>query len=179
MLIMREINEHSSGSRPYMNPYAAGVVLGLILLAAFLILGAGLGASAGIARLGAYLEGCVASRHVLSSAYFGKWGAQPLRYYLVFMLAGTFFGGLVSALSANRTRVTLERGARASRGLRVVLALIGGLLVGFASRLGSGCTSGQALTGGALLLTGSLIFMGCIFAGGYAAAWFVRRQWHD
>ena len=29
------------------------------------------------------------------------------------------------------------------------------------------------------LLTGSLVFLVCIFAGGYAAAWFVRRQWDD
>jgi hypothetical protein len=50
-------------------------------------------------------------------------------------------------------------------------------LVGYASRLASGCTSGQALSGGALLLTGSLIFMMCVFAGGYAAAYFFRRQW--
>ena len=176
---MNEIKDPLMAPNPYMNPYVAGVLLGLVLLASFLILGAGLGASAGIARIGAYLESCVANQHVLSSEYFGKWGKDPLQYYLVFMLAGTFLGGLFSALLTNRARVKLERGAKSSRGLRVVLALIGGVLVGFASRLGNGCTSGQALTGGALLLTGSLVFMACIFAGGYAAAWFVRRQWHD
>ena len=176
---MNKSGDPLAAPKPYMNPYVAGVLLGLVLLASFLILGAGLGASAGIARIGAYLESCVANSHVLTSEYFGKWGKDPLRYYLVFMLAGTLLGGLISSLLANRTRVTLERGARASRGLRVVLALLGGVLVGFASRLGNGCTSGQALTGAALLLTGSLIFMICIFAGGYAAAWFVRGQWHD
>jgi hypothetical protein len=51
--------------------------------------------------------------------------------------------------------------------------------VGFAGRLAQGCTSGQALTGGAMLLTGSLLFLVCVFAGGYAAAHFVRRQWDD
>ena len=35
------------------------------------------------------------------------------------------------------------------------------------------------LTGSALLMTGSLVYLGCVFAGGYAAAWFFRRQWHD
>ena len=33
-------------SNNYMNPYLAGIFLGLVLLASFLILGAGLGASA-------------------------------------------------------------------------------------------------------------------------------------
>jgi hypothetical protein len=40
-----------------------------------------------------------------------------------------------------------------------------------------GCTSGQALSGGALMSVGSWIFMLCVFAGGYAVAYFVRRQW--
>jgi len=62
---------------------------------------------------------------------------------------------------------------------RLGYALVGGVIVGFASRLAQGCTSGQALSGGALLLTGSMVFMLCLFAGGYATAWFVRRQWHD
>ena len=62
---------------------------------------------------------------------------------------------------------------------RLWLALGGGLLVGFASRLAGGCTSGQALTGSALLLTGSIIFLVCLFTGGYAAAHFFRRQWDD
>jgi hypothetical protein len=29
----------------------------------------------------------------------------------------------------------------------------------------------------ALLLSGSAVFLVCVFAGGFAAAWFVRRQW--
>jgi uncharacterized membrane protein YedE/YeeE len=115
----------------------------------------------------------------LGSEYFGRWGAQPLNYYLVLMLVGTFVGALFSALLANRARIQVERGATASRGLRLVYALAGGVIVGFASRLAQGCTSGQALSGGALLLTGSLVFMVCVFAAGYVTAWFVRRQWHD
>ena len=162
-----------------MNPYLAGVLLGLTLLASFLLLGAGLGASAGIARAGAYVEGCLLSAHTLASEYFGAWGANPLRYYLVFMLGGTFLGGLFSALLGNRIRLELERGRSAPSRLRAVFALAGGVVVGFASRLAQGCTSGQALSGGAMLLTGSLIFMMCVFGGGYAAAYFFRRQWHD
>ena len=166
-------------ARPYMNPYLAGVLLGLTLLASFVFLGAGLGASAGIARVGAYLQGCLFQAHTLSSEYFGKWGANPLRYYLVFMLAGTFLGGLFSALLANRVSLKVERGRQSSRKLRLTLALIGGVIVGFASRLANGCTSGQALTGGAMLLSGSLLFLICLFAAGFAAAYFVRRQWND
>lgn len=167
----------AGGPKPYMNPYLAGLLLGVMLLASFLVLGVGLGASAGIARIGAFAQGCLMPAHVQASEYFGSWGQQPLRYYLVYMFVGTLLGGLVSAILARRVQPQLERGATATRGLRISLALAGGVLVGFASRLASGCTSGQALTGGAMLATGSLLFLVCVFAGGYATAYFVRRQW--
>ncbi len=175
---MKSINENN-GPRPFSNPYLAGMLLGGVLIASFVLLGAGLGASGGIARIGASLSNSIAPAHTAASEYFGAWGEQPLRYYLVFMLGGIFIGGLVSALIANRMHLQVERGNRCSAGRRLFFALVGGVLAGFASRLARGCTSGQALTGGALLLTGSLVFMMCVFAGGFAAAWFVRRQWHD
>ena len=172
-------DHHNVEPEPYGNPYLVGVLLGLVLLASYAILGAGLGASGGIARVGAALSMSVAPSHTLSSEYFGKWGANPLHYYLVFMFVGTLVGGLFSALLANRARIQVERGATTSVGRRLGYALAGGVLVGFASRLAQGCTSGQALSGGALLLSGSLVFLVCLFASGYAAAWFVRKQWHD
>ncbi|MBM4091146.1 MAG: hypothetical protein FJ276_17245 [Planctomycetes bacterium] len=174
----------SDSNRPaaYWNPYIAGLLLGATLLASFLILGAGLGASAGPARLGAYLEQRVLPAHVADSDYFGQWvedGTSLLSYYLVYMFGGAFLGGLISAVLARRIKTGVERGAAFGLRSRLALALGGGVLVGFASRMANGCTSGQALSGGAMLLNGSLAFMVCVFAGGYAAAWFVRRQWHD
>jgi uncharacterized protein len=166
-------------AKSYSNPYLSGVLLGVTLLASYLILGAGLGASAAIARVGAFCELTLAPARTLASHYFGAWGAQPLNYYLVFMLAGVFSGGLISALLAGRCAVTTERGARCSSLKRLLFALVGGVIAGFASRLANGCTSGQALSGSALLLTGSLLFLVSVFAGGYATAWFVRRQWND
>jgi uncharacterized membrane protein YedE/YeeE len=168
-----------SKRRPYMNPYVAGIMLGVTLLASFLTLGAGLGASGGLARVAAYLERRIAPAHTAATAYFGKWGTQPLRYYLVFMLGGIFVGGAISALSSRRFSPRVERGRACSAPRRILFAFAGGVLAGWASRLAQGCTSGQALTGGALLLTGSLVFMACVFAGGYAAARFVRSQWYD
>ncbi|MFH1436678.1 MAG: YeeE/YedE thiosulfate transporter family protein [Pseudomonadota bacterium] len=165
--------------KEFLNPYIAGVLLGLSLLASFLFLGAGLGASGGIARIAAHFEGLVLPAHTQASEYFGRWGEHPLSYYLTFMLLGTFLGGLFSAILANRASFTVERGAGSSAGKRLAFALTGGILAGFASRLAQGCTSGQALTGSALLLTGSFIFLICLFAGGYAAAYFVRGQWND
>lgn len=162
-----------------MNPYLAGILLGLVLLASFLVLGAGLGASGALARVAAYLTQIAAPDYTAQSAYFSQWGGNPLHNYLVYMLVGIFIGGLFSSIAAGRAGMQVEKGRAASKFLRILLVLIGGILVGFASRLARGCTSGQALTGGALLLTGSLVFMICLFAGGYLTAWIFRRQWRD
>lgn len=172
-----------SGPAAYWNPYLAGLLLGGTLLASFLILGAGLGASAVPIRCGAWLENLVVPRHAQASDFFGEKyladGGNPFRYYLVFMFVGTFLGGLLSAVLAQRIHLSVERGKAFGAMPRLVLALAGGALVGYASALASGCTSGQALTGGALLANGSIVFMLCVFAGGYTAAYLVRRQWHD
>lgn len=161
------------------NPYLAGVGLGLTLLLSYVVLGAGLGASGSLARVAATAAHALAPAAVEGNAYLGPWFAvgSPLVHYLVAMAAGTLLGGFLSALAGRRIRPQIERGPRISSRTRLLLALAGGILVGFASRMAGGCTSGQALSGGALLLTGSFAFMGAVFASGYAAAWFVRKEW--
>jgi len=168
-----------NGEKPFMNPYLAGFLLGLTLLVSFIVLGAGLGASNAIARAAAWCGLCVVPDNVLGSKYFGTWGSDPMNYYLVYMLVGVLLGGFVSAVINKRVKVMVERGAAFPAGKRLILALLGGILAGFASRLARGCTSGQALTGTALLSTGGIAFLLATFAGGYLMAYFFRRQWHD
>jgi hypothetical protein len=164
---------------PFWNPYLAGVGLGLTLLLSFVVLGAGLGASGGIARAAASAAHALAPEATERNAYMGPWfeGGAPLRYYLVAMGIGAFAGGLLSAWAARRIRPEVERGPRAGARGRLLLAIAGGLLSGFASRLAMGCTSGQALTGGALLLAGSWAFMFAVFAAAFAVAPLVRKEW--
>lgn len=171
--------DEARGPRPYWNPYVAGVGLGLTLLLAFVVLGTGLGASGGIARIAASSAHAVAPQAVEANGYLGPWFASgsPLGHYLVTMLLGVAFGGLLSAGFARRIRVGVERGSKASAGTRLVLALVGGVLAGFASRLSLGCTSGLALSGGAQLQTGAWVFVATTFAAAFAIAPLVRKQW--
>ena len=104
-------------------------------------------------------------------------GQGPLNAWIVFAVLGTFLGGLVGSLTAGRFEKGITRGPRISPAARMTLAVTGGIIMGFAARLSRGCTSGQALSGGALLSAGSWIFMLAVFAGGYALAWFMKRQW--
>jgi len=170
----------SHESKPLWSPYAAGFGLGLVLLAAFVVAGQGLGASGALTRITAFCASAVGGSAVERNAYLGQYfedGASPLADWLVFEVLGVAVGGLISAALAGRIARRIERGPRFARSARLVLAVVGGAIVGFATRLSLGCTSGQALSGGAMLSLGSWIFMMSVFAGGYAAAWFVRRQW--
>ncbi len=171
--------KHEDG---FWNPYVAGLALGLVLLASFVLMGFGLGSSGAAARLGFgalhVVAPSFAEQHPYLAHYVGH-GRNPLDDWLVYLVLGVFLGGLVAATTAGRRRTAVILGSPSpwSRGKRLAVALAGGFLMGFAARLARGCTSGQALSGGAVLSLGSWIFMLAVFAGGYAAAPFVRRQW--
>ena len=166
--------------RPFWNPYIAGVVLGLVLLASFLVMGFGLGSSGAVTRFAVAGAHLVAPKTVETNAYFSQYygpGKHVLEDWLVFEVLGVFLGGVLGAYSAGRLKIGIEKGPRATIALRLVLAVAGGVLMGFAARLARGCTSGQALTGGAALSLGSWVFMMAVFTGGYLVAPFVRKEW--
>ncbi|MBN1605413.1 MAG: YeeE/YedE family protein [Polyangiaceae bacterium] len=163
-----------------MNPYLAGALLGVVLFLSFYVTGHGLGASGGVARtVTAGLKGIV-PQQVDTWSFFANLGGgakAPLHHWITWEILGVLIGGLVSGLLARRVRFELPRGPAIGRGLRIALALGGGLLAGWATQLSRGCTSGQALSGGATLAAGSWAFMFAVFAGAYAVAYPLRRLW--
>ena len=154
--------------------------LGLVLLGSFLVMGFGLGSSSVPTRLAIGAANLVAPAATEANAYFAQYvgpGRSVLQDWLVFEVLGVFLGGLVGAYSAGRLKGEVIRGEAVPKGRRIALAILGGVIMGFAARLARGCTSGQALTGGAVLSLGSWIFMMCVFAGGYLVAPLLRKEW--
>jgi uncharacterized membrane protein YedE/YeeE len=165
--------------RPYANPYLTGVALGLVLLAAFIVMGRGLGASGAFASSAAGVVSAVAPARAQANPYFARYlgGDGPWFDWLLIEIVGVAIGGFLSALVAGRLRVDVERGPRFSRRARLTTAFLAGAVMGLGAVLARGCTSGQALTGGALLSVGSWLFIGGAFAAAYAVAPFTRRMW--
>jgi hypothetical protein len=166
--------------RPYVNPYVAGTLLGVVLFASIYVTGGGLGASASMSRVQTGLLDLIAPGHVDRVAYFAEIAGgnrSPWAHYSVYMLVGTILGGFVSGLINGRVKLETRRGPRVSVRARWALAFLGGALMGYGARLARGCTSGQALSGGAVLSVGSWAFAMAVFGGGYAVAWFLRRLW--
>ena len=54
--------------------------------------------------------------------------------------------------------------------LRIIVALTGGILLGFGARWAGGCTSGHGISGSIQLSLASMITAACFFAGGIAVA---------
>lgn len=166
--------------KAYVNPYIGGVLLGLVLFTAYVFTGAGLGASGGLSHIQVWFLDLFASSHVDKTAYFAEMGGGSKNAFLssgVYMLLGTFFGGMLAGFLNGRLKVETRKGAGVSHKTRWLMAFIGGGIMAYGARLARGCTSGQALSGGAVLSTGSWVFMLSVFASAYALAYFFRNFW--
>lgn len=171
----------SERAKPYMNPYVAGTLLGIVLFLAFFITGSGLGASGGLNRMLVYVQNIFAPEHIDQVPYLLKMAGgatNPLNSWIVYLTAGTIVGGFASGLFGRRVKLETNKGPQISNKTRWVMAFLGGALMGYGARLARGCTSGQALSGGAVLSVGSWAYMLALFIGAYALAYFFRRFWN-
>ncbi|NNJ73158.1 MAG: YeeE/YedE family protein [Enterobacterales bacterium] len=170
-----------SPGKPYWNPYFAGILLGILLFLAFFITGSGLGASGGLNRMLVFFQNMFWPEHIDHVPYLLKMAGgdmNPLNSWIVYLTLGTLLGGYISGKIGNRVKWETNRGPNTSVHTRWVMAVIGGIFMGYGARLARGCTSGQALSGGAVLSVGSWAFMLAVFAGAYLLAYSFRRFWN-
>ncbi len=178
---MIENNLAGTSREQYWDPYVGGFFLGIVLFLAFYLTGNGLGASGALNRVQVLFVDLIAPDHVDRVAYLAQMAGGQTSALMdtgVFMLLGTFIGGLLSGWFHKRVKLETRKGPRIGIKTRWFLALLGGTIMGYGARLARGCTSGQALTGGAVLSVGSWVFMMCVFAGGYLLAGLFRKLWN-
>jgi uncharacterized membrane protein YedE/YeeE len=165
----------------YMNPYLAGLLLGILLIATIYMTGRGLGASGAVKSMAVAAVETIAPEHTDNAMFYkeysGEHSGSPLMNWLVFEVVGVIIGAFASGLISNRLDFKLEKGPRTTTRIRVFGAIIGGILWGIGSQLGRGCTSGAALSGMAVMSTGGIITMFAIFGGAYGFAYFFRKFW--
>ncbi len=165
----------------YLNPYVGGVLLGLVLLAANFVSGRGLGASGAIKSAVVTTVSSVMPSHVENSAFYTEYKeshpGNPMKSWLVFEMIGVLIGGFLSGALAERLNFKVEKGPNVTNKVRIVFAVLGGILFGFGSQLGRGCTSGSALTGMSVLSVGGFVTMAAIFGTAFGLAYFARKLW--
>ena len=167
--------------RKYLNPYVGGVLLGIVLLAANFVSGRGLGASGAIKSAVVTAMTTVSPSSVDKSGFLREFreahGGSPMKTWLVFEMLGVLVGGFLSGAFSGRLKLKVEHSPKITSRKRLLLALGGGVLFGFGSQLGRGCTSGSALSGMAVLSLGGFITMMAIFGTAFAFAYFFRKNW--
>ncbi|MBI1734708.1 MAG: YeeE/YedE family protein [Candidatus Rokubacteria bacterium] len=165
--------------RPYWSPYVVGAGLGVTVLASYVLLGFGPGASGAFAHVAAHVENAVAPARAQGNAYLASYleAGRLWAQWIVVEMIGLVIGAFAGAWWGGRLRWRVERAPGLGVGRRLALAFVGGATVGFASRVAQGCTSGLALSGGAVLAPGAWAFLGAFMAAGFVTAWVVRGTW--
>lgn len=167
-------------SERWMNPYRAGVLLGLVLLLALFVSGRGLGASGAWRSVVVTAVSAVAPDHAREAPFYARVARlepHPMKTWLVFEVIGVLLGAFASALMARRIGLVVERPAHVTPARRLAFAAAGGALFGFGAMIARGCTSGAALTGMATGSVGGFATTVAIFGSGYGFAYLARRLW--
>ncbi|MCP3176129.1 YeeE/YedE family protein [Desulfuromonas sp. KJ2020] len=155
------------------SPYTVGIGLGVLSWFSFLVSGKPLACSTTFARLGGRILQALQGQGVEDRPYYQKIGLA-LGWQGLLVL-GVVLGAFVSALLSGDfhwqwvpTRWALAFGDSPLR--RVVVALVGGIFLGFGARWAGGCTSGHGISGTLQLAVSSWISAICFFIGGILAA---------
>ncbi len=163
-----------------MNPYLAGTLLGLVLLASMFLSGRGLGASGGLKYCVVSIVGAIDKPHAEQSVYYSKYfenGEKPMTNWLTLVIFGVLAGGFISGAVSGRLKFSIEKGPGITNRRRLLFAFIGGMFFVYGAQLARGCTSGAALSGMAVLSVAGFVTMISIFGSAFLFAWFFRKNW--
>lgn len=163
--------------KPYWNPLLAGILLGMVLLATFVITGHGLGATGFTTRLTAWFGMYLAPTATNANDYLGGMveEGRPLDSWITWQVIGVALGALLSAYFARRIQFKLDGSKFLGGSKRPLTALLGGILAGFGARVAAGCTSGLGLSGAAVLSLAGFTFLGTFFAVGLLVSYFMKE----
>jgi len=155
------------------SPYVVGAGIGILSWLSFLILKKPLGCSTAFAKTGGMIEKLIRGPQVALKPYYHK---IKLNIDWQWMLVlGIVFGALFSALLSGDFKLQWVPNLWLSTFgntplLRVVVALLGGVLLGFGARWADGCTSGHGISGALQLAVSSWISAIAFFIGGILMA---------
>jgi hypothetical protein len=156
------------------SPYAAGIGIGILSWLSFLISGKPLATSTTFARAGGMIEDLITGGRAEQRPYYKKIG---LRINWQWMLVlGVVIGSFLSAIFSGDFQIgvwvpSLWASAFGTNTIvRVVVAFIGGIILGYGARFADGCTSGHGISGTLQLAVSSWVSVIFFFVGGIITA---------
>lgn len=161
------------------SPYAAGILIGLLQIPAFLLVGTALGVSSSFVTVAASLASVV-DPNALSIPYFKSHVASAKDWWQVALMAGIALGAFLSVRLAGTRRPAMSAFWPRVAGIdslaqRFVLGFAGGIVLLLGARIANGCTTGHGLSGLSQLAVSSFIAVTAIFVGGIAASLFLKK----
>ena len=155
------------------SPYAAGIGIGLLSCAAFVLSDRPIGCSTAFSRTSGMIERLFRGGIVAEKAYYKKFA--PAIEWEWMLVVGIFIGAFLSAALSGQFQVAWVPQRWASSfgnapALRWIVALVGGMVVGIGARWAGGCTSGHGISGTLQLAVSSWLAVLCFFIGGIITA---------
>jgi len=155
------------------SPYLVGIGIGVLSWLTWLISRKPIGCSTSFARSAGMIEKLFRGSKVETRPYYQEF--KPVVDWQWMLVLGMIVGALVSSLLSGdfRWQWVPSRWAVAfgtNVPLRLIAALVGGVLLGFGSRWADGCTSGHGISGAMQLAISSWISALCFFIGGILMA---------
>jgi len=166
-------------TRAAWSPYAAGILIGLLQIPAFLLVNTALGASSSFVTVGAHIASWFDST-AMQNAYFAAHAGGGKNWWQVALVVGIALGALLSARLSGKVRGAVSPVWEKATGItafapRAAMAFAGGFILLFGARIAGGCTSGHGISGVAQLAVSSVVTVAAMFAGGIAVALMMRK----
>jgi hypothetical protein len=155
------------------SPYVVGAGIGVLSWLTFLLSDKPIGCSTAFARSAGLLERAARGAKVDEKPYYQQ--IRPHIDWEWMLVFGIFFGALASALLSGQFQLvwvpaTWAGEAGGSALVRWLVALFGGMCIGFGARWAGGCTSGHGISGTLQLAVSGWIAAAGFFVGGIATA---------
>jgi len=155
------------------NPYIAGFLTGLLLIASVWFTGKYVGASTTFVRSTGFIEKVFDAERVGSMEYFKK-EIPKIDWQFLFVI-GIFVGSLIASTTSKTFRwqgvPDMWQGRFGpGKAKRAIVAFIGGAVAMFGARLADGCPSGHGLSGSLQLAVSGYVSLICFFIGGVIVA---------
>jgi uncharacterized membrane protein YedE/YeeE len=160
------------------SPYAVGIGIGVLSWLAFLLSDKPIGCSAAFSRTSGMVERLFRGSRVAEKPYYKKF--TPTVDWQWMLVIGILVGAFISAQLSGEFRATWIPQMWASSfgsgiGMRWIVALIGGVLIGLGARWAGGCTSGHGISGTLQLAVSSWLAVMGFFIGGIVTAMAIYR----
>ncbi|TAJ44078.1 YeeE/YedE thiosulfate transporter family protein [Methanofollis fontis] len=157
-------------------PYIAGVGIGIISWFAFLLSDRPLGCSTAYARTSGMIEAAIRGDAARERPYYRKFAPQIDWEWM--LVLGVVIGAFVTAVVTGEfALIWVPSRFAAAFGpdipFRLVVAIIGGVLMGIGSRWAGGCTSGHGISGTLQLAISSWVAVIIFFVSGIVCAFLI------